>query len=161
MHELSCPSCNAPSKYDLREYLFMCPFCSATFGLNKENGQKEIFGEHFIVANTTDSRQIRDLTLKWLKRLHHSRGSVEEEFSVADISGFSIPFWVISLQAHTAWKGLVERRNLSSGDYILSSNHVVETGQFHRSYRWCISSRENILKIGALPGFMSQRSSSR
>jgi hypothetical protein len=146
MHELACPSCNATSKFDLRENLFLCPFCSATFSVSKETGQKEIFGEHFIVPNTTDSRQIKDLTLEWLKRLHHSKASVEQEFSVSDIAGFSVPYWIISLEAHTSWKGLIEKRHSSTSpqEGPFNKNHIMETGQFHRSYRWCISARENI-----------------
>ncbi len=144
MHELTCPSCNAPSQYDLRDYLFLCPFCSGTFGLNKDTGGKEIFGEHFIVANTTDARQIRDMVLEWLRRLHHSPAAVDQEFSILDVAGFSIPFWVVSLEAHTAWKGLVQRQSAVRIDGASHSNHILEEGQFRRSYRWCISARENI-----------------
>ena len=144
MHELTCPSCNAPSHYDLRDYLYMCSFCSATFGLNKDTGLKEIFGEHFVVSNTTDARQIRDMVLEWLRRLHHSTIAADQEFSVLDVTGFSVPFWVISLEAHSAWKGLVQRHTSARIDGSGHGNHIVEQGQFRRSYRWCISARENI-----------------
>lgn len=144
MHELTCPSCNAPSQYNLEDYLFMCVFCSATFKLNKDNGQKEMYGEHFIIANSADPRQINDLTLEWLRRIHHNADSVEREFVIRDIKGYSIPFWVVSLEAHTVWKGLVERGGTKSFSKNNNPKYLMEKGKFKRSYRWCISARENI-----------------
>jgi hypothetical protein len=144
MHEMTCPSCSAPSQYDLRDYLYLCSFCSATFSLNKDTGTKEVFGEHFVVANTTDARQIRDMVREWLRRLHHSTTAVDQEFSILEIAGFSVPFWVISLEAHSAWKGLVQRQSSVRIEGGGHGNHIIEQGQFRRSYRWCISARENI-----------------
>ena len=46
VHELACPSCNAPSQYDLKDYLMMCPFCSITFKISMETGKKEIYSDH-------------------------------------------------------------------------------------------------------------------
>lgn len=141
MHELACPSCNTPSQYDLKDYLFMCPFCSATFHFDQETGHKEIYSEHFIVPNTIDSRLVKDSVIEWLRRLHHNASQVEKEFSVLDVKGFSVPYWIISLEAHTAWKGLVQRFTKKD---MSKNNYLVESGEFRKSYRWCISARENI-----------------
>lgn len=150
MHELTCPSCNKPSQYIFSDYLMMCPFCSATFKFDVSNGQKEIFGDHYIVANLLDAATVKDLALEWLRRLHHRPGAVDKEFFVVDVQGFSLPVWIISLEAHTAWKGLVQRQsplhiNLSSG-----ADYLVETGQFRRGYRWAISARTNICETWGL-----------
>lgn len=143
MHELSCPSCNAPSQYDLRDYLLMCPFCSATFSIDQESGKKDIFTDHYIIPNANDSRSIKTLITEWLKRLHHSPEGVEKEYFVTDINGFSIPCWIVSLEAHTLWKGLTKRQRHSL-DQGQGSNYIMETGQFRRNYRWVISSRSNL-----------------
>jgi len=143
MHELACPGCGSPSQYDFRDYLLMCPFCSVTFHLEAESGQKEIFGDHYIVPNTSDARKVKELVLEWFKRLHHNPAVAEKEYFVTDIRGVSIPFWVVSLEAHTVWKGLAQRskRTLESAP---GSDYLLEKGQFRRSYRWAVCARNNI-----------------
>ena len=144
MYELACPACNSPSQYDFNDYLLMCPFCSATFRLDSDTGQKEIFSDHYIVANTSSPAQVKSLVLEWLKRLNHKPGSTEREYFVVNISGLSIPFWVVSMEAHTAWKGLVKRHQRARLDIYPGSEYLVENGQFKRNYRWAVSGRHNI-----------------
>lgn len=142
MHELTCPSCSASAQYDLNSYLLMCPTCSATFSFDLESGRKEIFAEHFIIPNAIDSGQVRNLVLQWIKRIHHKPGTVEREYFITDAKGYSIPFWIVSLEAHTSWKGLVKRQK--SAAEMLTTGYVTESGVFRRSYRWAVSSRKNI-----------------
>ncbi len=150
MHELTCPSCNKPSQYIFSDYLMMCPFCSATFKFDVNNGQKEIFGDHYIVGNLIDSATVKDLAIEWLRRLHHRPGAVDREFYVVDVQGFSLPVWIISLEAHTAWKGLVRRQNPLHINLSSGAEYLVETGQFRRGYRWAISARTNICETWGL-----------
>jgi hypothetical protein len=144
MYELACPACNSPSKYDFSDYLLMCPFCSCTFKLEHETGQKEIFGDHFIVSNTSNPAQVKTLVLEWLKRLNHNPGATDKEYFVLNIKGLSVPFWVVSLEAHTSWKGLVQKQNRSRLDTQPGSDYLIENGIFRRNYRWAISGRHNI-----------------
>jgi len=143
MHELACPGCGTPSQYDLRDHLIMCPFCSVTFNLDAESGHKEIFGDHYIVPNTADPRKVKDLVMEWLRRLHHNPNIAEKEYFVTDIRGVSIPFWVISLEGHTVWKGLAQR-NKRILEAAPGADFLLENGQFRRSYRWAINARSNI-----------------
>jgi len=143
MHELSCPACGSPSQYDFRDYLLMCPVCSATFRLDMESGQKDVYGDHYIVPNTADPRKVKDLVMEWLKRLHHNPSLAEKEYFIVDISGISMPYWVVSLEAHTVWKGLTKKHRRTNED-IPGSDFLVEQGQFRRSYRWAINGRNNI-----------------
>lgn len=149
MYELQCPACNKPSHYNFSDYLLLCPFCSTTFRLNQEDGHKEIYGDHYIIPNTIDGATGKELALEWLRRLHHKPGAVEQEFFVTDVKGFSIPLWIVSLEGHTSWKGLVKKQNRqvirnSSSDYLM------ETGQFRRTYRWAINARNNICETWGL-----------
>lgn len=145
MHELACPSCNTPSQYNFADFLLMCPFCSVTFRLDLESGQKELYNDHYIVANTIDAGNVKNLALEWLKRMHHKPAAVDKEFFITDIQGISVPLWVISLEGHTVWKGLVQKYRRKSADALESgADYLVETGQFRRSYRWTISARTNI-----------------
>lgn len=144
MYELACPACNSPSQYDFNDYLLMCPFCSCTFKLESETGQKEPFGDHYIVANTSSPAQVKTLVLEWLKRLNHKPGATEKEYYVVNISGLSIPFWVVSMEAHTHWKGLVKRQTRQKLEQAPGSEFLVESGTFKRNYRWAVSGRNNI-----------------
>ena len=147
MHEISCPSCNSPSQFDLEDYLLFCPFCSATFRLDPENGHKEPMGDHYIVPNTADAKMIRDNVIEWLKRMHHNPDIVEKEFFVADIRGVSVPFWIVSVDVHTVWKGLIKKHTRKGLEFKPGSDYVAESGMFRRSYRWAICGRDNICEI--------------
>lgn len=144
MHELYCPSCNTPSPYNFADHLLMCPFCSATFKLDEESGHKEIYGDHYIIPNTIDPGAVKELTIEWLKRLHHRPGLVSKDFYVVDIQGFSVPLWIVSMEGHTSWKGLIQKQRRPDSLTPLGTGYLMEKGQFRRSYRWAISARSNI-----------------
>ncbi|MCX6105321.1 MAG: hypothetical protein NTY08_05745 [Proteobacteria bacterium] len=144
MYELACPACNSSSQYDVSDYLLMCPLCSATFSLERETGHKEVYNDHFIVANSSNPVQVKALVLEWLRRLNHRQDSVDSEFFISDISGLSAPFWVVSVEAHTVWKGLVQRQKRRQIEAKFGSDYLIEQGQFKRNYRWAVSGRHNI-----------------
>ena len=143
MHELTCPSCGSPSQHNIRDYILMCPFCSASFRFDLESGRKEVFGDHFIIPNTIDPVRVKEHVLEWLKRLHHKPGVADKEFVVLDIKGASVPFWIVSLEAHTVWRGHVQRQRKGT-DTRLGSEYLTESGNFRRTYRWAINARSNI-----------------
>jgi len=149
VYELQCPSCNKASQYNFSDFLLLCPFCSATFRFDVETGQKELFGDHYIVPNLLDAGTIKELALEWLRRIHHKPGAVDKEFFVVDVQGFSIPIWIVSLEGHTAWKGLVKKQNRHIMTHS-NTDFLVETGQFRRSYRWAILARTNICETWGL-----------
>jgi|GEM_PF-465448 len=144
MHEIACPACNTPSQFDFRDYILMCSVCSTSFKFDVESGLKEIFSDHYIVPNTSDPRAVKELVHEWLKRLHHKPASASSEFFVTDIRGVSIPFWVISMEGHTYWKGLVSRKYRNKLETHPGAEYLVETGQFRRTYRWAVTARQNL-----------------
>jgi hypothetical protein len=112
-----------------------------------ETGQKEPFGEHYIVANSAAPTHVRTLVTDWLKRLHHRPGQAEREYFVVDINGISIPYWVVSMEVHTVWKGLVRRAQRNRLEQSAGGEYLIEKGQFRRNYRWAISARENLCEF--------------
>ena len=149
MYELQCPSCNKASQFNFADYLLLCPFCSTTFKFNVETGIKELYGDHYIVPNLLDAGTVKELALEWLRRIHHKSGSVDKEFFVVDVQGFSIPVWIVSVEGHTAWKGLVRKQNRHATS-LASNDYLTETGQFRRSYRWAVMARSNICETWGL-----------
>lgn len=144
MHELSCPSCGTASQYNLDDNLLICQFCSTSFTLDRTNGRKEIFSDHYIVPNMVDNQTVKDAVMEWLQRMHHRPASASKEFFVVDIHGVSIPFWVTSLDVHTVWKGLVKRHSRNTLNLAPGADYLMETGQFRRSYRWAVCARSNL-----------------
>ncbi len=149
MYELECPSCSKPSHYNFVDFLLLCPFCSATFHFNSDSGQKDVFHDHYIVSNALDQGTVKELAIEWLRRIHHRPGGIEKEFFVTEVKGISLPLWIVSLEGHTAWKGLVKKQNRQLASYS-TQDHLVESGQFRRSYRWAVSARTNICEIWGL-----------
>jgi hypothetical protein len=149
VYELQCPSCNKASQYNFSDYLLLCPFCSATFKFSVDTGSKELFGDHYIVPNLLDSGTVKELALEWLRRIHHKPGTVDREFFVVDVQGFSVPVWIVSVEGHTAWKGLVRKQNRQVASHT-SNEYLTETGQFRRSYRWAVLARSNICETWGL-----------
>ena len=144
MYELTCPSCNSASVFDLTNYLLMCPFCSVTFQLNTDMGTKEVYPDHYIVAGTSNPSQVKSLVLEWLKRLNHKPGATDKEYFVTGINGRSMPFWVVSMEVHTHFKGLIQKQQRFRLDFTPGRDYLIEQGQFRRSYRWAISARNNL-----------------
>ena len=75
---------------------------------------------------------------------------MEKEFVVLDIRGVSVPFWVVSLEIHSNWKGIVQRQRRSL-DHKMGAEYLTESGTFRRSYRWAINARNNICETWGLP----------
>lgn len=146
MHELACPTCGTSSQHDLQSYILICPFCSESFKYDRETGEKDLFPDHFIIPNSLAPTAARDNVLEWLKRLHHNPKSVEQEFIIASVEGMSIPFWVVSMEAHTAWTGLSKKHSRSMTNQG-QPDYLKENGKFRRTYRWAINARSNICEM--------------
>lgn len=150
MHELTCPSCGSAAKFNLDDKMLMCQFCSASFVIDRDSGQKEVFSDHFIVANVLDGVAVKETVLEWLRRIHHNPGIVDQEFVITELKGYSLPYWVTSLDAHTVWKGLVRREGRNSLKNSSGADFLGENGEFRRTYRWAVSGRKNLCEIWGL-----------
>lgn len=150
MYELSCPNCSAAAQYDFNDYLLMCPLCSCTFQRDPETGTKEIYSDHFIIPQASTAAQIKNDVLEWLSRMHHKSGAANQEYTVKTLRGLFIPYWIVSMEVHTAWKGLVKRETKQRLESYPGADWLSESGQFKRNYRWCISARHNICECWGL-----------
>lgn len=146
MHELDCPSCNASANYETTDYMHMCPICSSSFIVDYDEGHKEVFNDHYIVPNQSEAAKIRESVIEWLRRLHHKPAQTNSEFMVSDIRGYSLPFWVVSVEVHTRWKGFVKRETRNFMDQSQAGQFLTEEGGFSRSYRWCVYARKNLFE---------------
>jgi hypothetical protein len=150
VHELNCPNCNASATYETNDYMHMCPVCSTSFLVHYDEGTKEIFSDHYIVPNQSETVKVQENIIEWLRRLHHKPGQTKKEFIVSDIAGSSVPFWIVSVEVHTRWKGFVKRQTRNYMDPTPGGNFLTEEGVFSRTYRWCVSGRSNLFEFWGL-----------
>ena len=150
MYELACPECNAAAQYRVQDYLLICPMCSTTFQLDKDSGKKDIFSEHYILPNTLEPAEVKAYTMSWLERLTHSPEKVQNQYMVTSIKGYSVPFWIISLEAHSHWTGMVKRSERTQSMPGSLSRFIREEGEFRCDYRWAINARNNPLETWGL-----------
>lgn len=144
MFQVSCAACNASFEYNIDDYIHLCPYCSTGFVIDLDEGVKDVIGDHFIVPNRVDREQVEGIFFDWLKARYHRPDRIKKEFSVLGSYGISLPFWIVSAEAHTFWSGHSQKANKYSGhpnDY--SSRFLKEDGRFSRRYRWSILARKS------------------
>ena len=144
MFQVSCASCSASFEYNPEDYIHLCPYCSAGFILDIEEGAKDLVGDHYIVPNRTDRDQVEKSFFDWIGERYHRPERVKAEFQVLGCYGVLLPYWVISLEAHTFWSGHSVKANQYSGqpgEY--GAKFVKEEGRFSRRYRWAVLARKS------------------
>jgi hypothetical protein len=51
MFEVSCASCQASFEYNPDDYIHLCPYCSAGFIIDSEEGAKDLIDDHYIIPS--------------------------------------------------------------------------------------------------------------
>ncbi len=144
MFEVSCASCQASFDYNQEDYVHLCPFCSAGFVIDPEEGAKDLIGDHYIVPTNLHSDQIKNIFYEWIGKRYHRPDKVKSEFDVLGYYGVMLPFWVISLEAHTFWSGhSAKEKNYPGQSQELASKFIKDEGRFSRRYRWAILARKS------------------
>ena len=144
MYEVSCASCQASFEYNSEDYVHLCPFCSAGFIIDTAEGTKDLIGDHYIIPSNLHSDQIQKIFFDWIAQRYHRPDKIRSEFSVLGYYGVLLPYWVISLEAHTYWSGhSAKEKNYSGQSNELAAKFVKEEGRFSRRYRWAILARKS------------------
>lgn len=144
MYEVSCPSCHASFEYNTDDYIHLCPFCSTGFVIDAEEGAKDLIGDHYIIPSNIHSDEIQKIFYEWIKERYHRPEKIKNEFEVLGYYGVMLPFWVISLEAHTYWSGhSAKEKNYPGQSHELAAKFVKEEGRFSRRYRWSILARKS------------------
>lgn len=144
MYEVQCPACSSNFKFQVDDYIHLCPYCSSGFIIDLEDGGKDIIGEHYIIANTLDRNRVAEIFYEWIGQRYHRPERIKQEFGILGAYGLCLPYWVVSLEAHSLWSGHSRKAN----DYIgtqsdYSTRFLPEDGRFSRRYRWAVLARRN------------------
>ena len=144
MYEVSCAACAASFEYNPDDYIHLCPYCSSGFVIDIEENSKELISGHFIVQNKINRDKIEKTFKNWVLSRYHRPDKIDKEFKI--IGGYCIylPFWVISVEAHTFWSGhSAKSKEYAGQSRDFKGQFLKEEGRFSKRYRWCILARNS------------------
>lgn len=127
--EIRCSHCGAPVEFKPGELVATCKYCGFTTVI--ETGQAFTF-EHSLVLNSYSQEQIEDLVRDWMRSGFMKPGDLAKKAKITEKNLFYLPFWLVSANAATKYKGIFER----------ISPAIVKEGQIQKEYNWLVLARE-------------------
>jgi hypothetical protein len=127
--EIRCSHCGAPVEFKPGEIIATCKYCGFTTVI--ETGQAFTF-EHSLLLNTYDETQIETPTKDWMRSGFLKPSDLVKKSKIAEKNLVYLPFWVVSIEATSTYKGIFER--------IAPS--IVKEGTLAKEYNWLVLARE-------------------
>ena len=127
--EIRCSHCGAPVEFKPGEIIATCKYCGFTTVI--ETGQAFNF-EHSLILNNYTEEQIENLVRDWMRSGFMKPGDLAKKSKIEEKSLVYLPFWVVSAEATTKYKGIFER----------ISPAIVKEGQIQKEYNWLVLARE-------------------
>lgn len=144
MFEVSCAACQSSFAFNTEDYIHLCPFCSAGFVIDPDEGAKDLIGDHYIVPSRVQTDIVQNIFEDWLKERTLKPEKIAKEFSLIGAYGVMLPYWVVSLEAHTFWSGHSKKAKRYAGQkQDPTSQFVREEGRFSKKYRWAVLARKS------------------
>ncbi len=126
---IRCSHCGAPVEFKPGEIIATCKYCGFTTVI--ETGQAFNF-EHSILANKYSPEQIESLIQDWMRSGFMKPGDLARRSKITEKTLIYLPFWVVSVDATTKYKGIFER----------IAPPIVKEGQIQKEYNWLVLARE-------------------
>ena len=145
--EIRCSHCGAPVEFKPGEIIATCKYCGFTTVI--ETGQAFNF-EHSLLLNNYGAAQIENLIRDWMRSGFLKPGDLAKKSKITETNLVYLPFWVVSAEATTKYKGIFER----------ISPPIVKEGQIQKEYNWLVLAREasgfptrefNVPLVGKIP----------
>ena len=127
--EIRCSHCGAPIDFKPGELVATCKYCGFTTVI--ETGQAFTF-EHSLLLNSYSEEQVDDLVRDWMHSGFMKPGDLAKKSKLTEKNLVYLPFWVVSAQATTKYKGIFER----------ISPAIVKEGQIQKEYNWLVLAQE-------------------
>ena len=127
--EIRCSHCGAPVEFKPGEIIATCKYCGFTTVI--ETGQAFNF-EHSLILNNYSLDQIDNLIFDWMRSGFMKPGDLAKKSKIEEKNLVYLPFWVVSVEATTKYKGIFER----------VSPPIVKEGQIQKEYNWLVLARE-------------------
>ena len=127
--EIRCFHCGGPVEFKPGEIIATCKYCGFTTVI--ETGQAFNF-EHSLLLNNYGAAQIENLIRDWMRSGFLKPGDLAKKSKITESNLVYLPFWVVSAEATTKYKGIFER----------ISPPIVKEGQIQKEYNWLVLARE-------------------
>ena len=127
--EIKCSHCGAPVEFKPGEIIATCKYCG--FNTVIETGQAFTF-EHSLILNRFDLRSIDEPIQDWMRGGFLKPGDLARKSKIAERDLVYLPFWVVSVEAKSTYKGIFER----------IAPAIVKEGTISKEYEWLVLARE-------------------
>jgi DNA-directed RNA polymerase subunit RPC12/RpoP len=129
VEEIKCSHCGAPIEFRPGEILATCKYCGYTVVV--ETGKTFDF-EHSLLLNKFDQTQIEEPIRNWMREGFLKPQDLAKKAKISEKNLIYLPFWVVSAQAESSYKGIFERITPA----------VVKEGKIEKEYDWLILARK-------------------
>jgi hypothetical protein len=127
--EIRCSHCGAPVEFKPGEIIATCKYCGFTTVI--ETGQVFTF-EHSLLLNRFDQTQIDEPIKDWMRSGFLKPSDLARKSKVLEKNLVYLPFWVVSVEAKSSYKGIFER----------IAPPIVKEGTVEKEYNWLVLARE-------------------
>jgi hypothetical protein len=126
---IRCSHCGAPVEFTPGEIVATCKYCGFTTVV--ETGQVFTF-EHSLLLNRYDETQIEESIRDWMRSGFLKPSDLAKKARITEKGLVYLPFWVVSIEAKSSYKGIFERITPS----------IVKEGTIEKEYNWLVLARE-------------------
>jgi hypothetical protein len=126
---IRCSHCGAPVEFTPGEIVATCKYCGFTTVV--ETGQAFNF-EHSLLLNRYDETQIEEYIRDWMRSGFMKPSDLTKKSKIIEKNLVYLPFWVVSVEAKTRYKGVFER----------IAPPIVKEGKIQKEYNWLVLARE-------------------
>jgi DNA-directed RNA polymerase subunit RPC12/RpoP len=127
--EIKCSHCGAPVEFKPGEIIATCRYCG--FNTVIETGQAFTF-EHSLILNRFDLKSIDGPIQNWMRGGFLKPGDLAKKSKIAERNLVYVPFWVVSVEATSTYKGIFER----------IAPAIIKEGTISKEYDWLVLARE-------------------
>ncbi len=126
---IKCSHCGAPVDFKPGEFVATCKYCGFTTVIG--TGKAFTF-EHSLLLNSYSEDQLEVLVRDWMRSGFMKPGDLAKKAKLSEKGLVYLPFWVVSADATTTYKGIFER----------IAPPIVKEGQIQKEYNWLVLARE-------------------
>jgi hypothetical protein len=127
--QIRCSHCGAPVEFKPGEIIATCKYCGFTTVI--ETGQAFNF-EHSLILNKLDQSTIEVPIKDWMNGGFLKPGDLSRKAALVEKNLVYLPFWVVSAQVKSTYKGIFER----------IAPAIVKEGTIDNEYDWLVLARE-------------------
>ncbi|MCL5878035.1 MAG: hypothetical protein M1540_09520 [Candidatus Bathyarchaeota archaeon] len=126
---IHCSHCGAPVEFKPGEIVASCKYCGFTTVI--QTGKAFNF-EHSILFNNYSPEQMEELVRDWMRSGFMKPPDLAKKAKIVEKNLTYLPFWVVSLEAATKYKGIFER----------IAPPIVKEGEVKKEYNWVVLARK-------------------